>query len=406
VLGRAWKSLPAGAYYQHRCELWQVVTGALDRLRRQYDLIIAEGAGSPAELNLRQGDIVNMAVALYAQAPVLLVGDIDRGGIFAQLLGTLWLLPENERRLVRGFLVNKFRGDPALFTDGVRIIESKGGVPVLGVIPYIHDVGVSEEDAVAIDTPQAQQGSAGIDIAVIRLPHIANFDDFDPLAAEPGVSVRYVDSVGVLGRPAAIILPGTKSTMADLDWLRRSGLAQAIVHQGSTGTPVAGICGGYQMLGRGIADPLHTESARDEAPGLGLLPLYTVFGGQKATHQVRGAISGGAGWLADCAGQDVRGYEIHMGRTEPVNPWLTLTERSGQAVRVLDGSAGAGSTIWGCYMHGLFENTGLRRAWLTSLGWSGAAGADEDGMQANLDRLAHVVEQNLNMAQLEKIWQS
>ena len=415
VLGKPWRSLPARAYYQHKQELWQVVTAALDRLRASYDLVIMEGAGSPVELNLKAGDIVNMAIARYAASPVLLIGDIDRGGIFAQLLGTLWLLPDDERALVRGLIVNKFRGDPTLFTDGVRMIEEKGGVPVLGAIPYIHDVGVSEEDAVALDTPQAAGGALQIDIAVIHLPHIANFDDFDPLASESGVRVRYVSALAELGNPQAIILPGTKSTVSDLNWLRASGLAQAIAGRARQGAAIVGICGGYQMLGRTIRDPQHVESPTGETPGLGLLAVDTVFAADKATHQASGRVSGGPGWLATCTGQIVQGYEIHMGRTEGVAPWLTLTERSHQQVSVLDGSASPDGRTWGCYLHGIFENQGFRRSWLVSLGWRGSEAAgracpDSSGtvnsLQENLDRLADVVERSLDMAKLESVWQS
>ncbi len=407
VMGKPWKSLPARQYYKHKQELWQVVTSALDRLRAANDLVIMEGAGSPVELNLKAGDIVNMAIASYAHSPVLLVGDIDRGGIFAQLLGTLWLLPDDERKLVRGLIVNKFRGDPSLFVDGLRMIEEKGGVPVLGVVPWVRDVGVSEEDAVALDTPQVAGATAQVDIAVVHLPHIANFDDFDPLAHEPGVVVRYVSSPAEIGQPAALILPGTKSTMSDLAWLRSSGLAPAIVRLAAQGTPVVGICGGYQILGRAIRDPHHSESQVDEAAGLGLLPVETVFAEEKATYQARGHVSGGPGWLAGSAGQTVQGYEIHMGRTQGLAPWLTLTERSGRQADLLDGGASADGKTWGCYLHGIFENAGFRRAWLASLGWqSDVEGEAGDRLLASLDRLATIVEQSLDMAKLESVWES
>ncbi len=407
VMGRPWRSLAARDYYRHKQELWSIVTAALDRLRTEYELVIIEGAGSPVELNLKAGDIVNMAVARYAQAAVLLVGDIDRGGIFAQLLGTLWLLPDDERALVRGLIVNKFRGDPHLFTDGIRILEERGGVPVIGVVPWIRDVGVAEEDAVALDRPQNTTANAGVDIAVIHLPHIANFDDFDPLARESGVRVRYVSSVSELGAPHAIILPGTKSTVADLAWLRATGLADAVVRHAAQGKPLVGICGGYQMLGSRIRDPHAVESTVSETEGLGLLPVVTVFAGEKATHQASALVQGGPGWLAHCAGATIRGYEIHMGRSEVDTPWLEITERSGRPVSVADGSVNASGTVWGCYLHGLFENTDLRRAWLSSIGWEAADRADSRReMEDSLDRLATVVEQTLDMSLVEKLWQS
>jgi adenosylcobyric acid synthase len=363
ILGRAQASEPPADYYRRREMLWQVATGALDRLREAYELVIIEGAGSPVELNLLAGDIVNMPIARYANAPTLIVGDIDRGGIFAQLLGTLWLMAPEDRALVAGLVVNKFRGDIDLFADGVRILEERGGAPVLGVIPFLHGLGIPEEDAVALDAPgMASPGGEEIDIAAVRLPHIANFDDFDPLAAEPGVQVRYVTDPGELGHPRAVILPGTKSTIADLDWLRRTGLGGAIRQLAADGAAVVGICGGYQMLGLAIGDPLHSESPVEEMEGLALLPHRTVFGSQKETHQAQARISGGPGWLAKLAGQEIAGYEIHMGQTEGERPWLEVTGRSGKPVAVPDGSVGADGRVWGCYLHGLFENEALRRA--------------------------------------------
>ncbi len=370
VLGRAWRTLTAGEYYRHKPHLWSVVTASLDHLRQEYDLVIAEGAGSPAELNLRAGDIVNMAVARYAQATVLLVGDIDRGGIFAQLLGTLDLLPPEERALVRGLVVNKFRGDPALFVDGVRILENRSGLPVLGVVPYLHDVLLPEEDAAPLDAPSAPTPSSPpqVDIAVIRLPHIANYDDFDPLRAEPGVQVRFVNHPARLGRPHAIILPGTKSTLADLAWLKKTGLAEAIGRHAQHGGAVVGICGGYQMLGERIADPEGVESAPGAVmEGLGLLPLQTVFDSAKATYQAQARVLGGPGWLQALEGEGLEGYEIHMGRSETRAAWLEITARNGQEVHVLDGSVSPDGRVWGCYLHGLFANPTLRRAWLASL---------------------------------------
>lgn len=410
VMGRPWNNLSARAYYRHKGELWKVVTRALDHLRAQYELVIMEGAGSPVELNLKAGDIVNMAIARYAQAPVLLVGDIDRGGIFAQLLGTLWLLPDDERALVKGLLVNKFRGDPSLFVEGVRILEERGGVPVLGVIPYLAQLSIPEEDAVSLEELRAQGQAGGtpqdvVDIVVVRLPRIANFDDFDPLLNEPGVRVRYIASRVELGRPHAIILPGTKSTAADLAWLRSVGLAQAIQERVEAGAGLVGICGGYQMLGRAIHDPQRVESSEPHTPGLGLLPVETTFETEKATHRARGRVLGGPGWLAEATGQVVRGYEIHMGRTPSASPWLAIIERSGEPVEVLDGAASADGRVWGCYVHGLFENAELRRAWLRSLGWRSAdeAGAPVYGLSDKLDRLAIAVEHALNMELLDKI---
>jgi adenosylcobyric acid synthase len=255
VMGKPYTNLSARNYYQHKTNLWKITTKALDDLREEYDLVIIEGAGSPVELNLKLGDIVNMAVAKYARAPVLLVGDIDRGGIFPQLLGTLWLLEPDEKEMVKGFIVNKFRGDITLFYDGVSLLEEKGGVPVIGVVPYIHHC-IPEEDAVAIEAQNLVSPSNGdIDIVVIRLPRISNFDDFDPLNNEHNVRVRYADSPNEIKNPSAIILPGTKSTMADLSFLQERGLFKYIQEYAKNGGTVVGICGGYQMLGVLINDP-------------------------------------------------------------------------------------------------------------------------------------------------------
>lgn len=412
VNGRPLASLPAGSYYERKRELWRYATAALDRLRQAYEVVVMEGAGSPVELNLKRGDIVNMAMARYAAAPVLLVGDIDRGGIFAQLLGTLWLLEGGERALVKGLIVNKFRGDLSLFADGVRILEERGGVPVLGVVPWLHDLGIPEEDAVALERPVSPylENEGAVDIAVVHLPRIANFDDFDPLAQEPGVRLRYVSSVGELGRPDAIILPGTKSTMDDLDWLRRVGLADAIRAQASQGTPVVGICGGYQMLGATIRDPQRVESPREVAEGLGLLAIETSFDSAKETHRATAQVRGGPGWLDMVAGCELTGYEIHMGHTQSrgPSPWLLITRRGDRAVAVADGAVSPDGRIWGCYLHGLFANAALRRAWLRALGWwVSPAPSSVGALDRELDRLADAVGAAINMELLERIlWEN
>jgi adenosylcobyric acid synthase len=413
VLGRRWQTLPAGSYFRRKEELWPVITAALDRLRAAYELVIIEGAGSPVELNLRTFDIVNMGLARYAGSPVLLVGDIDRGGIFAQILGTLWLLTEEERALVRGLIVNKFRGDRRLFADGVHILEERGGAGILGVVPYLTDLALPEEDAVALDTDKGYNPGSVRDIAVIRLPHIANFDDFDLLRTETGMQLRYVDSVAALGRPSAVILPGTKSTVADLAWLTERGLAEAIRRLAAEGAAVVGICGGYQMLGRMIRDPERVESGAEAMPGLGLLPVETIFAGEKAVFQSRARIAGGPSWMADLCGQTVEGYEIHMGRTRGEGAWLEITSRNGRSCSEFDGCIGADGRVWGCYLHGLFGNEALRRAWLASLPLWGTRSASAYPLAPRVDytmrlddalnRLADAVEAALDMTRLEAI---
>lgn len=416
VLGKKLDTLPARDYYRRKAELWEVVTAALARLRARADLVIIEGAGSPAELNLRRGDIVNMAVALHAHAPVLLVGDIDKGGIFAQLLGTLWLLAEEERALVRGLIVNKFRGDPGLFADGVRILEERGSVPVLGVIPWLHDHGIAEEDGAGLSArddasplsasrataPPSHCGdvSPPFDIAVIKLPRIANFDDFDPLAAEPGVRVRFVQSPEALGRPVALILPGTKHTLADLAWLRATGLADALLGHAQRGAALVGICGGYQMLGRVIRDPAGVEGG-GEAAGLGLLPVKVTFAGEKVTQQAVARPLGRWPWLP--GDEPLTGYEIHAGRAETPAPLLELSRPDGS--RAFDGAATPDGRIWGTHLHGLFHNDAFRRAWLSSLGWrpSGPTVPYLARKAAAYDRLADALEAALDVRRLDAI---
>jgi adenosylcobyric acid synthase len=404
VNGRVWQTLPARSYQQRKQFLWSHVTAALDRLRAAYDVVIVEGAGSPVELNLSAGDIVNMAVARYARAPVLLVGDIDRGGVFAQLLGTLDLFTAEERRLVRGLIVNKFRGDPTLFEDGVRILEQRGGVPVLGVLPFLANLDLPDEDAVAIETASHTSAPGPIEIAVIRLPRVANFDDFDPLQSEPGVRLRYIDSASHLGRPHAVILPGTKSTMADLAWLRERGLADAIVLLAAQGTAVVGICGGFQMLGQSIHDPKGIESNLAVLPGLGLLDVRTNFAGVKATHQVQASIQGRPTWMQTINGP-LTGYEIHMGETTSDRPWLIITQRGSTPVSLADGATDAAGRVWGCYLHGLFANDAFRRAWLQTLrpGFEPVASPAMARVQAGLDRLADAIEAVIPFATLTAI---
>jgi len=410
VMGRPWQTLDAREYYPKKDILWREVTAALDRLRNQYELVIIEGAGSAAELNLKGSDIVNMAIARYANSPVLLAGDIDRGGIFAQLIGTVWLLEPEERELVKGLIVNKFRGDISLFDDGVRILEEKSKVPVLGVVPYLHDLFIPEEDAVALENPFMKQvpTTEALEIVVVHLPRIANFDDFDPLVTEPGVRIRYVENGEQVGNPAAIIIPGTKSTINDLEWLRSVGLDRKIQRHAKNGGAVVGICGGYQMLGEVVHDSQHVESKLASAPGLGLLPIETIYAGDKATHQASAQVRNGPGWFANLEGQTVIGYEIHMGRTDSQNPWLEISKRSGQSVQVPDGAASDDGRVWGCYVHGLFANQNLRRAWLKDLGWDEEkASQNENPFAASLTRLADTLESTLDMDLLEKIiWEN
>ncbi|MBI1295934.1 cobyric acid synthase [bacterium] len=399
--GRVDGHIEAANWLSMKDRLWGEVTAAYDRLAARYDVIMLEGAGSPAEINLKAGDIVNLRMARHADAPCLLVGDIDRGGVFAALAGTLLLLDPEERAQISGFLINKFRGDPALLGDGLAMLQAKAfGVPTLGVVPYVPDLRIADEDAVALDSGQRaavapKRGQR--EIAVIHLPHVANFDEFDALDAEPGVCLRYVRRAEDLGNPAAIILPGTKVTLADLGWLRTLGLDQAILAAQAHGSAVVGICGGYQLLGTWLADPTGAEGpAGNAAPGLGLLPVTTEFTRHKQTHQA----------ILAREGEQLRGYEIHTGETslaEDALPFGVIIQRSGAPVTVLDGAMREDGRVWGTYLHGIFENDDFRHRWLRGLGWQGEFVSTTALRQAEYDRLADVVEGALDWAGIERL---
>ncbi len=411
LMGRPLTSARARDYFDLKATLWQSVAHSLDTLRRQYDVVVIEGAGSPAEINLKATEIVNMRVALHANAPVLLCGDIDRGGVFASLVGTLQLLDDAERAAVKGLLINKFRGDISLLSDGLSWLEDYTGKPVVGVVHHYRDIHIPEEDSVALDlTPPSDSDAAILDVAVVQLPHISNFDDFDPLAREPGVSLRYVQQGSRLGRPDLIILPGSKTTIPDLLWMERQSLTPAVADAFRQGASVIGICGGYQMLGRKLYDPDGIESTVPAADGLGLLPLTTTFAGTKETHRIRAAVRPEAAragaLLAGAANAMVSGYEIHMGRTvgEGIIPPFAVSDRADAAVTAetaLDGAIDASGRILGTYIHGLFHNAGIRRAILQELarrkGLALPPAGAELARDQEYDRLADWVRSSLRM---------
>ena len=420
INGRPIGNMSARDYHLgHKEQAWAAVTAALQALAAQYDTLVIEGAGSPAEVNLRAGDIVNMRVARHLQAPVLLVADIDRGGALAALVGTLELLEPEERALVKGLVINKFRGDVSLFTPAIDFLEQKTGKPVLGVVPYISDLGIEEEDSVTLEERAAcTQGreEAALSIAVLNLPKLSNFTDLDALADEPDVSLHYVATAaelaaGVNGRPwALVILPGSKNTSEDLLWLRAQGLADVLQQLHAQGVPLIGICGGYQMLGQELRDPLQVESAQGTVQGLGYLPAVTTFTGEKLTVQVR----------ADCAAlsfagqtltaQGLMGYEIHMGTTafteDIVQPFYVQQADGRQTV---DGAVTAEGLVLGTYMHGLFDDDVFRRQLLNALRVRRGLPAlppqrnRQREKEAAYDRLAGIVRTHLDMAQLVRI---
>ena len=341
VNGQVVGNMRATEYYRRKREFLPAVTAAYESLAAEYDVIVIEGAGSPAEINLKQDDFVNMGLAKLVDAPVLLIGDIDRGGVFAQLYGTIALLEPDERTRVKGTIVNKFRGDRAILEPGLRQLEALCGVPVAGVVPYT-TADIDDEDSL---TERFSRDTARklVDIAVIRLPKISNFTDFSPFERYENVSLRYVDHVGALGTPDMILLPGTKSTIADLRWLRERGLEAAILKEAARGTLVFGVCGGYQMLGRSVSDPEGVEAAGlTELRGMELLEMETVFHGEKVQRQTAGVFSGVEGMLAGLNELRYEGYEIHMGRSEAQMPAL----------------AGNGN-VYGSYVHGIFDAPGI-----------------------------------------------
>jgi adenosylcobyric acid synthase len=398
VRGRPVGTWSAARYQREKAALIPVVLDALAELRARYDVVICEGAGSAAEINLLDGDIVNLRVAHEAGIPAVVVGDIDRGGVFASLFGTVALLPEDLRGCVRAFVVNKFRGDAALLGDATADLERRCGVPTLGVVPMVAGCDLDAEDSLALDVLRPSAAPGAFDVAAVRFPHVANFGDLDPLRLEPGVSVRWVRTPAELGRPHLVVLPGSKSTRADLAWLCDTGLAAALA---ASAAPVVGICAGLQMLGGRIDDGSGIEGAPGAATGLGLLPVDTRFEPDKVLDRPAGCATGGPG-----KGERVAGYRIHHGRVSArtgAQPWLVADDGTAlgwHADRV------AGTTL-----HGLFESDRFRAA---VLGWAAEeAGAPERGggdavsfaaaRAARFDRIADALERHLDLDRLSSL---
>ena len=342
VMGEVRGQYDAKEYFRMKRALIPEIMKAYNSLAEEHDIIVIEGAGSPAEINLRQDDIVNMGLAELVNAPVILAGDIDRGGVFAQLYGTVALLQPEERKRVIGTVINKFRGDVELLQPGLRQLEELTSLPVLGVIPWMK-IDIDDEDSLAPRLEKTETAGRPLDIAVIRLPHVSNFTDFSPLEEHPAVGVRYVNRMEQLGRPDLIILPGTKNTMGDLRWLREMGLAEEILVLHGSGTAILGVCGGYQMLGRSLADPEDAESG-GTAEGLGLLPCETVFTGKKTRTRRQAVCDAGP-----FAGARLEGYEIHMGRTRSAAAPFCIMEDGTE-----DGAVA--ENVFGTYLHGLFDS--------------------------------------------------
>lgn len=414
IMGKPVGNMSAREYHRgYSLKAFDAVKEALGRLDKEYDTIVIEGAGSPAEINLKANDIVNMRVAKYLQAPVLLIADIDRGGALASLVGTLELLDEEERALVKGLVINKFRGDVTLLTPAIDFLEEKTGKPVLGVVPHIDQMGIDDEDSVSLEEKQSAPTEGDIRIAVIQTPKISNFTDFDALAHEKDVALYYVKSVEDFGEPDVIMLPGSKNTTEDMLYLRKSGLGEKILAHAKAGKAVIGICGGYQMLGEVIRDPQHTESQNDEVAGLGLLGMETVFASEKLTSQVVAQCQDLHFMGQSISAENLQGYEIHMGHTaftrEADKHPFTVCQRRGKACASQEGTANAAGNVFGTYIHGVFDNDVFRRSVLNALRHSKGleALANTRNVMAEkqqaYEHLADVVENALDMEKLYQI---
>jgi adenosylcobyric acid synthase len=366
VQGKVYGVMSAKQYHGFKKEVRSFVLESYTRLASLYDVIVIEGAGSPSEINLREDDFVNMGMAEMAGSPVVMVGDIDRGGVFASIVGTMELLSEAEKKRVKGFIINKFRGDIDLLKPGLTFLSDRTGVPVLGVVPYMGQLNLPDEDGVALEGLRADKTSAGgeLKIVVLKLPRISNFTDFDPLKLEPGVFVDFtVDPGGLEGADMAII-PGSKNTIGDLMWLKKRGFTGALKRLEKRGGMVAGICGGFQMMGVVIEDPFGVESDMKKAEGIKLIDRHTVLTEKKKTFQVTAELSG----PGVKEGIRVRGYEIHMGDTDGGGrPFAIVKERNSKPVRVEDGYVSDDGNLWGTYIHGIFDDDRFRGALLNEL---------------------------------------
>ena len=404
IEGKAVASMTAMEYHQYKPELRKRIKAIYESLENEVDCVVIEGAGSPAEINLREGDIVNMSMAEAADAPVILVGDIDLGGVFASLYGTVMLLTEEERARVKGVIINKFRGDVKILEPGLRMLEERIHIPVLGVVPWM-DVELEDEDSVT-ERLRKQSGRGDIDVAVVRLRHISNFTDFQSLALQPGARVRYAENAEDLEKADLIILPGTKNTIEDLIDLRNRKMDAAIIRHARRGGMVMGICGGYQMLGNVLRDPGHSESQVPEAAGLGLLDMEVEFEKEKRTVQATATVECGTGWPEKLSGTRVDGYEIHTGRNSygpEAQPWLRIGGET-------DGVMNAQGNVLGTYLHGLFDDGRLFATIADRIReLRGDAGKEqqpvsmEEFREKEFDRIAAIVRESVDMEAVYRI---
>jgi len=403
VNGEVLGNMKAMDYYANKKQLIPEIEKAFEKLSAEYDIIVIEGAGSPAEINLKENDIVNMGMARIAKAPVLLTGDIDRGGVFASLYGTVKLLEEEEQRMIKGLVINKFRGDVEILRPGLTMIEEKTGIPVVGVVP-LEPLDIDDEDSLS-DRLNHTEAKGGIDLAVIRLPHISNFTDFNVFERMDGVSLRYVKDPERLGRPDLILIPGTKNTMDDMQWMRESGMETVIVRQAERRVPIVGICGGFQLLGEHLEDPDGVEHG-GSMRGMGLLNTKTVFEPAKTRTQIKGYVCREEDVSYSTTGKEVLGYEIHMGKTYNLG-------RCRETVRLedgrTDGLCNETGTVFGTYLHGIFDSGDMASLVASRLmlkkgidptGWHFDPEAHK---RQEYDKLADLVRSSLDMDRIYEI---
>lgn len=403
-MGEVLSDMDAVEYHEFKQQLLPKIKEVYNELGNENDVIVLEGAGSPAEINLNDRDIVNMGMAKLVDAPVILVADIDKGGVFASIYGTIELMPKEDRERVKGVIINKFRGDVALLQSGIDMIENLTNIPVLGVVPYT-PLNIDSEDSVElVQKSRVYDFNKDLDIAIITLNRLSNFTDFHPLEIQPDVSVRYVMPGDALGMPDLVILPGSKNTLEDMDYLRKSGLEEQIMNCFNHGVKIFGVCGGYQILGKTIKDPLGVESTLvPEITGMGLLNTHTTFNAKKRTTQV----------VAKHNDYILTGYEIHMGETtleDDVMPFSVIFEENGNATEVIDGAISQNGQVQGTYLHGVFDNLEWTRDFLNNIRISKGLTPLENNLETvetfknkEYDKLAQILRENLNMDKIYEI---
>jgi adenosylcobyric acid synthase len=411
IKGKVYRNMTAEEYQKFKPNLREIVKDAYEELVSKYDIVVIEGAGSPAEINLKDNDIVNMGMAEIADCPVLLVGDIDKGGVFASIVGTIILLDQRERKRVKGVIINKFRGDVEILKPGLVMLENIIKKPVLGVIPYTN-IHIDEEDG-ATEYLRFSKENGDIDVAIIYLPHISNFTDFEPFYQVDGIKIRYVYNGDSLGNPDLIILPGTKNTIGDLLYLKYTKIADRIIRYAKEGGLVIGICGGFQMLGKTILDPYRIESEIGETEGLGLLNLSTVIEKEKVTTQTLIQLEEASSILSpNIPSSILKGYEIHMGRTENISnsiPFSRVIKRGTSECTDIDGYISNNGRVWGTYLHGIFDNEDFLRELVSFLYKRKSIERDisikplEDTKRSRYNELAGVVRKALDMDAIYRI---